>query len=137
MKILIILVDYISEREPFFDNAREILSLCKTSRLKACIAAHSVTNIFYILRREIPENERRKILKYLCKLLTVVSVNKSRLITALDNSDFKDMEDCLQVECAKTFRADYIVTRNIKDFEKSTVPAVTPEEFLIRFSGLS
>lgn len=39
-------------------------------------------------------------------------------------------KDCLQDECAKGIGADYIITRNIKDFEQSKVPAITPEQFL-------
>ena len=51
-------------------------------------------------------------------------------MNALDNANFKDFEDCLQDECAAAVHADYIITRNAKDFMYSRVKAVTPEEFL-------
>lgn len=44
------------------------------------------------------------------------------------NRNFEDFEDCLQAECAEAFPADYIVTRNVKDFTYSTVACITPEE---------
>ena len=52
----------------------------------------------------------------------------SALLQKDDN--FSDFEDCLQMQCALSLRADYIVTRNVKDFAASEIPAVTPEEFL-------
>ena len=53
-----------------------------------------------------------------------LSVDRGKIINALNNEDFSDIEDCLQMECAKAFSVDYIVTRNIKDFEKSIIPAI-------------
>lgn len=41
-----------------------------------------------------------------------------------------DLKDCLQSNCAKSVKADYIITRNIKDFVHSEVPAILPEDFL-------
>ena len=66
----------------------------------------------------------------LCNLLTVVGIDKAKIISALANDDFTDVEDCLQSECAKEFSADYIVTRNVKDFQNSEIPAISPDEFL-------
>ena len=51
-------------------------------------------------------------------------------VEALEREEFSDFEDCLQDECAKGIGADYIITRNVKDFEQSKVPAITPEQFL-------
>ena len=34
------------------------------------------------------------------------------------------------MECAKEFSADYIVTRNIKDFQNSVIKPIMPDEFL-------
>ena len=42
--------------------------------------------------------------------------------------------DALQVACAVSVHADYIITRNVKDFMACSVPAITPEKFL---SGLA
>lgn len=49
----------------------------------------------------------------------------------MNNESFLDLEDSMQHQSAVSSGLDYIVTRNIKDFEKSDIPAVTPEEFLI------
>ena len=133
MRVLLdtnILIDYIARRPSFVENAKAILKLCTEKQIDGCIAAHSVTNAFYILRKDITDDERRKVLSRLCRLLTVVGIDKEKLISALENDDFSDVEDCLQTECAKEFKADYIVTRNINDFKNSAVPAILPDEFL-------
>ena len=62
MKILIdtnVLIDYILKREPYTESAEKILFLCKNRKIDGCIAAHSVMNMFYILRKEMTVNEIR------------------------------------------------------------------------------
>jgi predicted nucleic acid-binding protein len=45
----------------------------------------------------------------------------------------RDFEDAVQYECAKSIGADYLVTRNIRDFTVSKDKAITPKEFLKLF----
>ena len=133
MRVLLdtnILIDFIAQRPPFVKNAKAILGLCTDKKIDGCIAVHSVTNAFYILRKDVTADDRRKVLAELCNLLTVVGIDKRKILSALANDDFTDVEDCLQTECAKEFSADYIVTRNVKDFQYSTIPAISPDEFL-------
>ena len=61
------------------------------------------------------------------------SDDAEKLTSALQNDDFTDFEDCLQAECAKDFEADYIVTRNIKDFCGSAVHVIEPLSFIKKF----
>ena len=62
-----------------------------------------------------------------------LDIDKSKIVSALRNESFSDVEDCLQAECAAAFSADYIVTRNIKNFENSEIPAIMPDKFLEMF----
>ena len=58
MKVLVdtnILVDYITVREPFYENAYEIIKLCSDKMITGVIAAHTIPNIYYLLRREMTE----------------------------------------------------------------------------------
>lgn len=125
-----ILIDFIAQREYYFDNARKIISLCVNDKIKGCIAAHSVMNTFYITRKDFSIEERRKILSGLCKILTVIGINYNKISNALDNENFSDIEDCLQMECAKELSADYIITRNIDDFVNSEIKPILPDDFL-------
>jgi predicted nucleic acid-binding protein len=132
-KILVdtnILLDYFLKREPFFHYSREVIALCKSGKVKGCIASHTVSNMFFILRNEYTSKERRALLIGVCTIFEVVGIDKDKLLAGLENENFSDFEDCLQMECAKEFGAGYIVTRNVGDFKMSDVKAITPQEYL-------
>lgn len=132
MRILIdtnILIDVVARREPFFADAVKIFEVCQQEIVEGTIAAHSVVNMAYILRKNFTPEELRAILLRLCKIFQVEAIDLSKLIAALSNQDFSDFEDCLQMQCALSQHADYIVTRNTPDFVESAIPTVTPEEF--------
>ena len=133
MRILIdtnVLIDYILRREPYTGDAEKIIFLCKNMQIEGCIAAHSVMNIFYILRKLMTLEKRKKFLNNISEFIEIVGIDRSKIINAVNNDRFTDVEDCLQTECAREFSADYIVTRNVKDFQNSTIPAISPDEFL-------
>jgi predicted nucleic acid-binding protein len=125
-----ILLDYLLTREPYFDNANKVILSCTDGNVKGCIAAHSITNMFYIMRKDVEPHKRREILINLSMIFDIVGIEKSKLIACLKNEDIPDFEDCLQTECAREYGAEYIVTRNINDFKESAVKAITPEEYL-------
>lgn len=125
-----VLLDYLLEREPFFEDAKEIMKLCADGKTKACIAAHSITNMFFILRKDFNEKERREVLSSLCSIFDIEGIDKAKLVSGLANEDFSDFEDCLQMECAKAYGADYIVSRNITDYSASEIKAIEPKDYL-------
>lgn len=125
-----VLIDFLTDREPFTQNATELIKKSHTSAINAFLAPHSITNIFYILRKYYSLSDRKQRLADLCLSVSVASVNADLVMNALANNDFDDIEDSLQAECAIAIGADYIVTRNIKDYAKSRVPAVSPNELL-------
>ncbi len=132
-KILIdtnVLLDYLLEREPFFEDAKGIMVSCVEGNTKGCIAAHSIPNMFFILRKDYNAKERREILSNLCSILDVEGIDKSKLLSGLANEDFSDFEDSLQMECAKAYGANYIVTRNVSDYLVSDVKAIEPKDYL-------
>jgi predicted nucleic acid-binding protein len=125
-----IILDHLIPRQPFADIANDILSLCVQQRCSGYIAVHSITNIFYILRKQFPTSEIKKMLIELCEFIEVAGIQKKQVIDALVNEDFDDLEDRLQVECARMINADFIITRDINDFSASPIPAILPEELL-------
>ena len=132
MRILIdtnIIVDYILKRENFFECAEKIVSFCTDGRVVGAVSSQSIADTFYILRKDFSPAERKSLLLIICQIFHVEAVDEVKILFALADETFSDFEDCLQVQCAKSFRADYIVTRNVKDFAASEIPAVTPEEF--------
>ena len=134
MKILVdtnVLIDYLAGRKPYYEDADRVIRLCIEHKIKGYMAAHSVTDMYYILRKDYKESSVRRIMiKSLFDILDVSGINRDVLVNALDREDFEDFEDCVQDECAEMVAADYIVTRNVKDFEHSKIPAIAPDEFL-------
>lgn len=125
-----VLLDFLLGREPYFSNADRIIKLCVEQKIQGFMAAHSISNMFYILRKDMSAETRREVLLNLFDILAIEAIDSVKVIAALKNSAFMDLEDCLQSDCAGKIKADYIVTRNTKDFEISEVPAVLPEDFL-------
>lgn len=125
-----VLLDYLLTREPFYKDAKEIVVACTEGKAQGCIAAHSISNMFYILRRDYSERERREVLSNLCLIFDVEGIDKEKILDELQKEDFSDFEDCLQMECAKAYGAEYIVTRNIDDYRASEVEAILPNEYL-------
>lgn len=125
-----IIIDALADREPYAADAKKIMEKCATREITGILAAHSISNLFYILRKEFSQEERRYLLKNLCKIFQVSEVNEKRIIAALENEMFSDFEDGLQEECAVASMADYIVTRNPSDFKHSRIKVILPNEFL-------
>lgn len=125
-----IIVDFLMKREPYAEEAIKIVELCNQKKVSGCIAAHTISNLFYILRKEFSVLQRREVLGALCKVFEVLGIDKKKILAALDNKDFSDFEDCLQVECAVEAGAEYIITRNCADFVNAQVPVMEPKIFL-------
>lgn len=125
-----VLLDYLLTREPFYEDAKKIVQICVEGRVKGCIAAHSISNMFFVLRKDYNVGERREVLLNLCSIFDVEGIDKGKLLSGLRNEDFSDFEDCLQMECAKAYNAEYIITRNLADYKTSEIKAVLPEDYL-------
>jgi predicted nucleic acid-binding protein len=125
-----VLIDFLTERKPFTNNAKRLIRQTRNKGIKIHAAAHSATNMFYILRKVYPAPKLKQLLLDLCNTISVVEINAALINSVLLNNNFDDIEDCLQAECAKLVKADYIVTRNIADYSRSTIPAVPPEDIL-------
>lgn len=57
-------------------------------------------------------------------------MTKLQLISAINDVNFSDLEDSMQHGSALASNVDYIITRDIRDLINSSVPAITPGEFL-------
>ena len=74
-------------------------------------------------------------LRALCKIFDVSGIERDKILVALDNDEFEDFEDCLQMECAMEVGAEYIITRNLPDFVNSEIPAIEPKDILKMLSA--
>lgn len=134
MEVLIdtnVILNYSTQRDDdFLDASNEVMKLCAMKKINGYMAFHSISTLWYLLRKVKSDSEVRIILENLCDFVTISSIEHSHVVEAIRNKDFSDFEDCLQDECAFESRAEYIITCNIKDFSNAKVQAVNPEQFL-------
>ena len=133
MRVLIdtnVVLTYFSGREDkYSEQADSIMMLCAQERIEGVVALHTLSTVWYHARK-LPDETRRDWIRQICQLFTLAGAANDAVLKAVDNVDFRDFEDALQDCCAQSILADYIITANIKDFEQSTVPAITPDQFL-------
>lgn len=138
MKVLLdtcVVVDVLQKREPFYQNAIDIFLSISNRELEGILTAKSLTDIYYIIRRSLHnEMETRKYLNTLFVLFDVEDTFSIDCQLALQ-SKMKDYEDAIMVETALRIGVDCIVTRNIKDYELSTIPVLSPEQLLARLNN--
>lgn len=136
MKVLIdtnVILDFLIEREPYKSDAVRIIKICSEKKIEGYLAAHTISNLFFILRKHFDIPKRREILISLCRIFNIPSLDKEMIVSALKNDDFSDFEDCLQMESAKAVEADYIITRNPSDFKESEITVIEPQYFLEQY----
>ena len=129
-----ILIDSALVREPYATSANALLAQLRQGRERACMAWHTVSNVHYIVARERDAAFARRFIADILEFLEVAPTDTADLRYALD-LPMTDFEDALQAAAARACGARSIVTRNVRDFARSPVPAVTPGDALARIGG--
>jgi predicted nucleic acid-binding protein len=125
-----ILLDFLFKREGH-EKAAEIFECCANGKARGFVCAHEITTLSYFLNKEIKNRSRViKTISVILKRFTVIEINEKLLHRALI-SEIVDFEDAVIEVSSKEKNVDYIVTRNTKDFKKSQIKAITPEEYLV------
>lgn len=134
MKILIdtnVILDVLCSREKFLEDSSKIWKLCEVKKLDGYVSALSIPNIVYILRKELTPEKTQQIIDQIFIVFNIIDLKTEDLkeAAAMKPSDY---EDALQMICASRIKADFIITRNIKDFMESKITAIKPSELLER-----
>jgi len=124
-----IVLDLLAYRMPFYTEAAKLFSLADKKKLKLSISSLCLADANYILSKQNPEMEVRKILRKFKVLVNVLPLDDKITDLAL-NSDFKDFEDAIQYFTAIENDQDLIITRNQPDFKESKIPIMTAGEFI-------
>ena len=125
-----IVIDFMQGREPFADSAKAIFQAAAVDRFTGFITAKSATDIYYLVHRcTHSDAETRNKLNSLLSIVNMLDSTARDIYHAL-SSQVSDFEDAVMIETALRSNVDCIVTRNQKDYTKSSVPVYSPEEFL-------
>jgi len=125
-----VIIDFLEKRGGFADASEQLFAMCADGVIKGFIAAQSVSDIFYILRKDYTATQRRKLLRSVCTVLEIADIGKRHVLSALSDDTFSDVEDGILAKCAEDYGFDFIASRNTEDFATSKIPVVTPLELL-------
>ncbi|MDR0301931.1 MAG: PIN domain-containing protein [Treponema sp.] len=137
MKILFdtnIVIDILKCRAPFYENSNKVLMLAVNEKADGIIGTSAITDIYYLTRKQYTDTKTAvDIIFDILEIVKPVDTLVSDIYNAA-NLGFNDFEDAIIAAIALREKADYIITRDTQDFSKSPVPAVTPDDFLAKFT---
>lgn len=125
-----LLLDVLARREPFYTTAARVWTMAETGACEVLVSAISFNNVFCIVRKARDTTTARRALVLLRDVFASVAPDQRILNQAID-SDIPDFKDAVQLYSAIHARADYLLTRNVRDFPSGILPILTPEEFLV------
>lgn len=124
-----IILDIALKREPHFNHSSKIFELIDEKKIVGYITASTVTDIYYISRKQKGKEIAIEFISNLIEIVEVLGVDKNIIVKAI-KSNLNDFEDAVQVSAAEYNRIEIIVTRNALDFENSNLEILTPKKFI-------
>ena len=134
MKVLIdtnVIIDALTSREPWNKSAETIFIMAANHMMDMYITASSATDIYYLVKKYLHNADQTKqVMEKLYSLIGILSVSSAECIDALA-SPIRDYEDAVMERVSAKADMDYIVTRNVKDYQPGTVKAISPDDFIV------
>lgn len=132
MKLLIdtnVILDMIFKRKNC-DSSVRLFQKIRLWKMEAWITASSVTDLFYIIRKETHDTDQTyMIMENIFKLVSILAVTEKDIKEAFKER-WKDFEDCVQYMTGKNNWIDYIITANEKDYRFASLPVITPDSWI-------
>src|ERR1700741_2708752 len=123
-----VVIDFFANRRPFSIDAARLFDMAIDAKVKIYISAVSYNTIYYVLRQSLAKTATIKLLEELAEMTEIADVTNDVIRKSL-KTDFNDYEDAIQYYSALSVpEIDFIVTRNTRDFKKSTISVLTPAE---------
>jgi predicted nucleic acid-binding protein len=128
-----IVLDVLLDRKPWAEASAAVWAIAETGRCQGMLAAHAVTTIHYLLRKETGNQGAKRVISAILRIFRVAAVDGTVLDEALQLTS-SDFEDAVTSAAARVANCDYIVTRDPKGFRGSLVRPFTPEAVLPLFA---
>ncbi|MXW46498.1 MAG: PIN domain-containing protein [Gammaproteobacteria bacterium] len=126
-----VLIDLALDRRPHSETAAALLDRIEATGQTAFIAWHTVANFHYLVS---PSRGRKSARNFIAELTCFIGVaaGDAEAVRYAASLPMKDFEDAMQVAAARSCGASRIVTRNVRDYQRSPIPAITPAQALSR-----
>lgn len=135
-KVLIdinVIMDVAVKREGFI-SSQKVINYCMKKMIAGYVCSHEITTLSYLLQRKYNRQKASVFIKKILDMFIVLPSTGEILKLAL-NSRIKDYEDAVIEVTGLKNDIDFIITRNIKDFNNSRIISLSPEEFLTKFNS--
>ncbi len=132
LKIVIdinVVLDTLQRREPYYSTSAGVLAAAETGAIQGCLAAHTITTLYYLIAKDLSSRQAKSILTDLMQFLSIVPIDQATIEQAL-NLPIEDFEDAVQVISAIRTGAQFLVTRNVRDYKDVSLPVIQPAELL-------
>jgi predicted nucleic acid-binding protein len=130
-----IILDVLQERQDFYDFSARLLAYAETGVIQGWLAAHSITTLFYLIAKDQSPEQARVTLTSILQFLKIAPVDQNTIEQAL-NLPYRDFEDAVQMIAALQIHADYLLTRNVRDYQPAPMEVVQPVELLAVIQSL-
>ena len=125
-----VIIDALTSREPWNESAEKIFLMAANHTVEMYITASSATDIYYLIRKHLHNTETAKsVMEKLYSLIGILEVTANDCMDALV-SPISDYEDAVVEKVASRNNMDYIVTRNIKDYQAGSTKIILPDDFV-------
>ena len=124
-----VLVDVALDRHPNSVAAVELVSHLVNDPGRAFVAWQTIATFHYLVSQALGNARARELVVFITSFAAVVPTGTESIRYAL-SLPMGDFEDAMQVAAAQAGGVGHIITRNIRDFTQSPIPAITPEEAL-------
>ena len=133
MKIVVdtnVIIDALTSREPWNESAEKIFLMAANRTVDMYITASAATDIYYLIRKHLHDTQTAKqVMGKLYSLTGILEVTEDDCVEAL-GSAINDYEDAVVEKVASRKNIDYIVTRNIKDYQAGRTKIILPDDFV-------
>ena len=132
MKVLVdvnVFIDVLTRRMNWAGSLQVLHLVRNIPQLEGWASALTVPLLYFFRLRVFPEAQARMDAQTAVRGFHLVPLTEEVLAKAAA-STLPDFEDNIQLASAESVGAEYLITRNIKDFQPSPLPVLTPEAWL-------
>ena len=135
----------------YFEQRREhravsrLLSAVEDGKLKAVVSIGCVYTLTYLIRMELKRQEiyrpkqtiqLRATLDTIMSMVAVGGLSQKRVMQAINDVLFDDVEDSLQYQSALQSKSDVLITINLRDYRNANtaeMEIMSPTEFVEKY----
>lgn len=129
-----IILDVLQQRDKFYEISANLLALAETREIQGWLAAHSITTLFYLIAKDKSAEHGRVVIASLLRFIKIAPIDQSIIEQAL-SLPYTDFEDAVQMSAAMGVQVDYLLTRNVRDYQPAPLAVVQPAELYALLSS--